>query len=103
MALRASILTPPACGLRAPLAGHCVLDLGKLSNHRQEAVALMAYPPPRLACKGLSRHILGRKLPAVFHVPLHAAWLWIVRAHRDLPTAAEQIRQVGGDSTPQEH
>ena len=30
----------------------------------------MAYPPPRLACNGLSRHILGRKLPAVFHGPI---------------------------------
>ncbi|MNI89663.1 hypothetical protein D3C73_1470930 [compost metagenome] len=51
----------------------------------------MAYPPPRLACNGLSRHILGRKLPPVFHDPLHAAQLWIVRAYRVLPKAAEQI------------
>ena len=46
----------------------------------------MAYPPPCLACNGLSRHILGRKLPPVFHDPLHAAQLWIVRAYRDRPT-----------------
>ena len=46
----------------------------------------MAYPPPRLACNGLSRHILGRRLPPVFHDPLHAAQLWIVRAYRDRPT-----------------
>jgi hypothetical protein len=30
-------------------------------------------------------------LSAVFHDPLHAAWLWIVRAYRVLPKAAEQI------------
>ena len=60
----------------------------------------MAYPPPVLACKGLSRHILGRERPAVFHDPLHAACLWIVRAYRVLPMAAEQILRAGGDSIP---
>ena len=48
----------------------------------------MGYPPPRLACNGLSRHILGpMKLGLRYStVPLHAAWLWIVRAYRDRPT-----------------
>ena len=54
----------------------------------------MAYPPPGLACKGLSRHILTRCAPSVFHDPLHAAWLWIVRAYRVLPKAAEQIHRA---------
>jgi hypothetical protein len=48
----------------------------------------MAYPPPGLACNGLSRHILGPvKLGLRYStVPLHAARLWIVRAYRDQPT-----------------
>ena len=48
----------------------------------------MAYPPPGLACNGLSRHILGPvKLGLRYStVPLHAARLWIVRAYRDRPT-----------------
>ena len=48
----------------------------------------MDYPPPGLACNGLSRHILGPvKLGLRYStVPLHAARLWIVRAYRDRPT-----------------
>ncbi len=59
----------------------------QVPHHRRSvADAPMAYPPPCLACNGLSRHILGRRLPPVFHDPLHAAQLWIVRAYRDRPT-----------------
>ena len=40
---------------------------------------------PAHAINGLSRHILGRKLPAVFHDPLTAPGSTIGRAYRDPP------------------
>lgn len=40
---------------------------------------------PAFAVNGLSRHILARKLPAVFHDPLTAPESLVGRAYRDLP------------------
>ena len=85
-AARSAYLRPSACApscrtVCPPIRVHQVAH-----HHRSVANAPMAYPPQRLACNGLSRHILGRKLPPVFHDPLHAAQLWIVRAYRDRPT-----------------
>ena len=85
-AARAACLRPSACApscrtVCPPIRVHQLAH-----HHRSVANAPMAYPPPRLACNGLSRHILGRRLPPVFHDPLHAAQLWIVRAYRDRPT-----------------
>lgn len=44
-----------------------------------------------LPARGFRGISLFAALSAVFHDPLHAAWLWIVRAYRVLPKAAEQI------------
>lgn len=86
--LRSGLRAPLAFGLRTVLQDglptYSQSPGGSSSSFGSERP--MAYPPLCLACNGLSRHILGRKLPPVFHDPLHAAQLWIVRAYRDRPT-----------------
>lgn len=87
--LRASIhagkpaLTPPASGLRAPLAPFRGVQAN--DEFRWPRPALNLPHRPADAIKGLSRHILGRRLPAVFHVPLTAPCGAVGRAYRVPP------------------